>query len=354
VVYGIDVNQFDRDIGPARVPQVLQMIHAAGATAVRIGGDWADAEPSPGNYDWRNIDRIFSLARADNLTVLLELGNEPAWDAIGGDESAPPVDCSTPTASCTSVIQFVSALVAHAAPEGLKYLIVRNEPQNFDKNWVGGTAEAYAHFQQVVYQAAHRADPGIEVLNGGTEAIPASLRALAQQIAPPTPYERETGAFAESLYTNPAWCDSLDILDLHVGDHGPLYSPQIVDSSESALEACNGGHHVPVWVTEVGYPSIASLQSAKVYQVELGGAYRGGESGQAKFLTDTFNALARDPNVEGIDWTFMIDPNVTNAVPPGMSYERAYSAGVGLGLAYANYHTKLSYAAFQAIAQGPR
>jgi len=350
VVFGIDVNQFDRDIGPSRVPQVLEMIHQAGATAVRIGAGWSNLEPSPGKYDWAPIDRLFSLANADGLTVLYELGTEPAWDAIGGNSNAPPIDCATYDASCASVAGFVSALVAHAAGEGLRYLIVRNEPQNFNKNWVGGSADAFAHFEQVVYDAAHRADPNIAVLNGGTEFVSASLEALRDEIQPPTAYERQASAFSSSLYANRSWCDSLDILDIHVGDHGPVYSPEIVDSSEEALQRCNGGRHVPVWVTEVGYPSIAALQSFPLYQTELGGAYLGGETGQARFLTDTFTALRKDPNVIGIDWTFMIDPNTTDTVPPGATYNETFSAGMGAGLAYASYRTKLSYQAFQAVA----
>ncbi len=349
LTYGIDVNQFDGDIGSGRVPQVLAMIHQAGAGAVRIGGDWPTIEPASGQFNFTSVDRLFSLARTDGLVVLLELGNEPAWDAIGGNESAPPIDCDAANASCTSVANYVTALVTHTAPEGLQYLIIRNEPQNFNKNWVGGSALAYAHFQAVAYEAAHRADPGIKILSGGTESISASLAAIADELIPPTQYMTQEVAFSNTLYSTPTWCNSQDILDIHAGDHGPQYSPEIVDSSENALTACNGGRHIPVWVTEVGYPSIAALQSSHVYQVELGGSYQGGESGQAQYLKDTFTALKKDPNVIGIDWTFMIDPNTTDTVPPGTSYNSAFSEGIGAGLAYASYKTKAAYQTFQAI-----
>ena len=116
-------------------------------------------EPSPGHYDFSEVDQLFSLAKSDGLTVLFELGEEPSWDTVGGNSNAPPSDCDAPSASCTSVRQYVTAFVDHAAPEGLRYLIVRNEPQDFNKNWVGGDAASYAHFQSVVYQAAHAADP---------------------------------------------------------------------------------------------------------------------------------------------------------------------------------------------------
>jgi hypothetical protein len=352
IVYGIDVNQFDSDIGASNLPRVLKLIEQSGATAVRIGGAWADAEPSNDVFNWTSIDRLFSLASSDKLTVLFELGNEPNWDATGGNISAPPIDCNSSTSSCNSVKAYVTALINHCKSEGLQYIITRNEPQNFNKNWVGGTASAFAHFQQVVYQTAHALDPQIKILNGGTEATSSSLDALRAKLGPITPYEMEASSFAQSLYSNPQWCDSIDILDIHVGDHGPIYSPQIVDASEQAVMSCDGGRHLPVWVTEVGYPSTPSLQNSSVYNIELEGKYQGGETGQANFLTDTFDALAKDSNVIGIDWTFMIDPNTSQTPPPNASYNETFSAGFGEGLAYSNYQLKASYTAYQKIARG--
>ncbi len=350
VSFGIDVNTADADIGRARVPKVLGLIKQAGASAVRFGGNWNSAEPSPGVYDFGTIDALLSTTRSHDLTLLLGLGNEPAWDATNGNPNAPPKDCNSPTATCASVSDYVTALVRNAAPEGLHYLIARNEPQDFDKNWVGSDPMTYAHFQQVVYRAAHDADPSIAVLSGGTDALSPSLVALGLSLSPEVPYPKGAVAFASSLYGNPAWCDSLDVLDLHVGDHGPVYSPQIVDASEKALQACNGGRHVPVWVTEVGYTSVASVQSSPVYKKELQGKYQGGEPGQARFLTDTFSALERDPNVVGINWTFIIDPNATSTPPPDSSFYKL--AGFGNGLATSSYTPKTAYTAFKDIAEG--
>ena len=326
------------------------MVKQAGATAVRFGGNWNSAEPSPGVYHFDAIDQLLSLTRSDDLTLLFGLGREPAWDATNGNPNAPPVDCNSPTATCSSVSNYVKALVRHAAPEGLHYIISRNEPEDFNRNWVGSDPNTFAHFQQVVYRAAHDADPSIDVLNGGTVALSSSLVAMGKSLAPEAPYGQKAAAFASALYDNPAYCDSLDILDLHVGDHGPVYSPRIVDASEKAIKACDGGRHVSVWVTEVGYPSIASLQRSPVYEKELvEDKYQGGESGQANFLTDTFTALAKNHNVVGINWTFMIDPNTTPTPPPEDTYGQLLSFSDGL--ATSSYTPKAAYAAFKNIAE---
>jgi hypothetical protein len=350
IIYGIDVNQFDKDIGPSNLFKVLSDIKQAGAKVVRIGVPWSMVQPDPQSYNWLPVDRLFSMTNSLGLTVLFEIGLEPSWDAPNGNTSAPPADCINTTSKCNEVINYVTQLVNHAKSEGLRYLIPRNEPQNFNKNWMGGDASSYAHFQQVVYQAAHRADPNIMILNGGTEMVSPSLEKLAQSLFKPTPYEQQASAFSHALYTNPSWCDSIDILDIHVGDHGPVYSPEIVDSSEAALMACNGNKHIPVWVTEVGYPSLPQLQNNPVFNIELGGKYQQGEVGQANFLADTFKALANDPNVIGINWTFMIDPNITNNIIPNISYRDASSQGISDGLAYSNYQFKQSYYTFKKIA----
>jgi hypothetical protein len=226
---------------------------------------------------------------------------------------------------------------------------VRNEPQDFNMNWVGGDAATYAHFQNVVYTTAHAADPAIKILNGGTEAVTASL---AHNLAPQATLEAKAITFAAALYSDRVWCKSLDILDLHVGDFGPLWSSQIVDASERALRACDGSRTVPVWVTEVGYPSVPSLQRSRVYAKELGGRYEGGEEGQAHFLTDTFRALARNDNVIGIDWTFTVDPNASQMPPPRANEKTTFDDGFGDGLADSNLRTKASYRAFQTVAEG--
>jgi len=348
--FGIDVDTSDADIGRTHVPQVLSMVKQGGATAVRFGGNWNSAEPSPGVYNFRALDQLLALTHSDDLTLLFGLGDEPAWDATNGNPNAPPEDCNSPTATCTSVSDYVTALVRHAAPEGLHYIISRNEPEDFNRNWVGSDPNTFAHFQQVVFRAAHDADPSIDVLNGGTVALSRSLVALGKSLAPDVPYDQKAVAFASALYANPAYCDSLDVLDLHVGDHGPVYSPRIVDASETAIEACDGGRHVPVWVTEVGYPSIAALQSSPVYQKELvGDKYRGGGSGQASLLTDTFTALEKNHNVVGINWTFMIDPNTTPTPPRRATYDQLL--GFGDGLATSSYTPKAAYTAFKNVAE---
>lgn len=351
IAYGLDLNVHDRNIGIARVPEAFELIWQSGATVVRTGVGWNGLQPADAQHtDWQNLDRLLQLAARDHLSVLLEFGDTPKWDAPSGANpdisyEYAPVDCLN-GGSCATVSAFVTALVRHldASPNRVVVvgLIPRNEPQNFAKNWIGGTAADYARYQHAVYIAVHAVDPRLPVLNGGTEEAPAALQAENARFAKHPRYVAQATQFAHDLYTNPLWCKSIDILDVHVGDHGPIDSPRLVDASEQALQECNGGHAVPVWVTEVGYSYLPAVQEQPAVLAELGTTYSQGAASQAQFLDDTYHALQKDHNVVGINWTFLISPSDV----PGVD-------GAGDGLYSPTWQPKPSLARFRRLVTAP-
>ncbi len=346
VSYGIDINIFDKNIGLARVPQALRLAASAGARVIRIGSGWNAIQPENAtSYNWSALDTLLRLAQQDNLQLLLEIGSTPRWDSPDPQSPVyyeyPPVDCLN-GGSCQTVATFMTAFVHHldASPERniVRGIITRNEPQNFQKNWIGGTAAEFAMYQHAIYTAAHAVDNRIAILNGGTEQFPAPLIQKFQQRFPPTAYRKKEEAFTQELYANSLWCRSIDILDVHAGDHGPVYSPQMVDSSEQMLEHCNGGKQLPVWVTEVSYSYLLTVQAQPRILFELGNTYEDGAASQARFLIDTLSALARDTYVIGVNWTFLISPSDNPALD-----------GAGAGLTDINWQQEPSFAAYQSL-----
>ncbi len=392
VTYGVDVNQFDGNIGPQKLGQVLSLVASSGAGNVRFGpgGGWQAIEASGPSDNWAGFDANLASAYADHLSVLLEMGNEPAWDAAGGNVNAPPSDCygwssSSPSTWCSSVSSWVKDLVTHLASTTLSGssppvaeitdvagLIPRNEPQNYAMNWVdpasGGPAQwalDYAHFQETVYQAAHSALTSfnqqsgsaftIAVMNGGEELAAPQNRVYSRPFENgASSYSQNADTMLETLFSTPAFCESVDTFDIHVGDHGPLWSVKMVDDTEAALENCDGGRSLPIWVSEVAYTSIPQVQSLPEYAAELGGAYQGGQLGQARYLYDTVTALRMDSNVVGINWTFAVDPNTTG-VSTGGQLHTLHNSGPGLGFDASNpdsfYVSKVAFAAFEAAVQ---
>jgi hypothetical protein len=93
-------------------------------------------------------------------------------------------------------------------------------------------------------------------------------------------------------------------------------------------------------VTEVGYSYLHAVQTKPQVAYELGGAYEEGAPSQAKYLTDTLGALARHPNVIGINWTFLISAT-----------DNPVQQDAGLGLTDVNWQPEPSFAAYQEIAK---
>ncbi len=344
--FGIDVNIYYPNIGFSNVDSVFKMASAVGVKFVRTGVGWGTVEPQAGVFTWQRLDSLISAARSNGLQLLLEVGDTPSWDLPPGANtqygqvSFPPADCDTAKGGgCPSFTNYITNLVSHAAPLGVQYIILRNEPQNFPKNWKDGTAQQYINFQHAGYAAAHAVDPDIRVLNGGTEILPDSLVAIRLKYTNDTTLASQQKAFVDSLYSDPVYCRSFDVVDVHIGYHGPHWSPQIVDTTEKTVEEHNGGKFVPVWATECGYSSYTQVQTMPQIEVELGAnRYTDDDTSQAQFLVDTYKAMIADTNVAGLNWTFIIDP------PFSGNYSQD---GAGLGLCDEYYKPKTSYYALQ-------
>lgn len=336
ITYGVDINLHQRDV-MSHPDKVFQLAAAAHARAVRTGIDWSTLEPALGTYNWAPLDNLVrQYITPNHLKLLFGFGDTPGWDLppeANGNGAYPPADCLNGGA-CQSAQTFAAALAQHLStllPD--VYIIPRNEPQNTAKNWVNGTPEEYAQFMSMVYSGAHSAVPNAKVLNGGEEIWPAAYISTEGKAKP--------ARFNQALYTNPLFCNSIDILDLHVNHAGPVYAREIVAMSEQALQQCNGGKRVPVWVTEVGISSLASTQQQSSYRSILGNTYVQGDVSQQKFMIDTLGALAKDPDVIGVNWVYLVDSS--GASSPDEQ---------GIGIVDTNYAPKAAFDTFKALAAG--
>jgi len=62
----------------------MQMIKSANMNVIRIAeSTWGTMEPSPGNFDFKHIDRVLAAAQKHNLQVIIGLPTYaiPAWMA---------------------------------------------------------------------------------------------------------------------------------------------------------------------------------------------------------------------------------------------------------------------------------
>ena len=357
IAFGEDVNLFQSNIGFSNAQIMYSLVAGSGVKWLRVGdGGWAADETAHGQYKFSTLNQVIDGARAAGLGVLLEIGDStPSWDLPPGANTQnnsvayAPADCTgalNGETDCAAFGEYVRALVQDVMPLGVHYLVVWNEPQNMPKNWIGSNgqsvtqlADDYAQMLHQAYTNAHAVDPTIEILNGGTEILPSTLLSILEKYEPGSTLQNAI-AFTQELYVNSLFCRSIDVLDVHVGDHGPTFSKEIVDDSEQAIQQCNGGASLPVWVTESGYSNIQAVQSQPEIEAELGTAYLSGDTSQQQYLDDTWGALEADSDVIGIDWTFVADP------PYGGNPTQD---GAGLGITDASFNKKPVYSTMQQI-----
>lgn len=188
-------------------------------------------------------------------------------------------------------------------------------------------------------------------MTGGEELGSPEMILQNRPFAQSATYSQNVALFTQTLYKTTAFCNSIDILDIHVSDHGPLYSRKMVDASESAISSCSG-HFIPIWVSESSYSSNTLVQSLPAYSAELGSSYNGAELGQSRFIYQTLSQLSQDPNVIGINWTFVIDPNVNQLQSHGnlhTSHDTGYSAGIYSSNLFKYYLPKSSLQGYEAL-----
>lgn len=334
LVYGLDFLPSGMDSTEA-----YTLIHNAGASVVRIGASWSQIQPtSARQYNWSTLDQQVQLAEHYNVKLVLQLGDTPTWDlppGANGDTRYVPADCQNGN-TCPAAYTYVTDLITHLGPSSpVAYIIPRNEVYDTSKNWISGTADDYARYLNAVYRAVHDAGSSIKVMNGGDELIPSSFTA-SPMYKPGSP----AAQFAQALFSNPLFCDSLDVADIHLGFSGPVWGPQVVDTTEQGLQAC-AGKSIPIWVTETALTSDPSVQTDAQHEAVLGTTYTQGLSSQAQYLSDTFNALAHDANVYGMNWTFLID-DPTSSDTPNSKYG---------GLADTHYVPKLVYSTLEGFTE---
>jgi polysaccharide biosynthesis protein PslG len=127
------------------------------------GVDWADANPSPGVYDFGPLDKFIALNEARAAEIIYTFGRTPKWASAspnapgpyGAGQCAPPVDLGIWEA-------YVRAVVTEANGR-IRYWEIWNEPNN-PGTYCGDIQELVAMAQRA-YQIIKSLDPTALVLS---------------------------------------------------------------------------------------------------------------------------------------------------------------------------------------------
>ena len=91
------------------------------------GLDWGEANPAPGRYEFRPLDRYLDLFARDGREVIYTFGRTPRWTSTQRDAAGAygPGECAAPSIAAWD--DFVTAIVQHANGR-IHYWELWNEP----------------------------------------------------------------------------------------------------------------------------------------------------------------------------------------------------------------------------------
>jgi hypothetical protein len=152
--YGMAVHLWWQDQG-----RVTRLVNEAGFGWVKQQVRWSDVEPTRGQPDFTELDRMVDHALAGNLNIMFSVVTSPAWSRADGRVDGPPDDLGT-------FATFMGTLADRYKGQVRAYE-VWNE-QNFSREWGGGRINAgeYVELLKAVYPAIKAADANAIVVTG--------------------------------------------------------------------------------------------------------------------------------------------------------------------------------------------
>ncbi|HEY3593959.1 MAG TPA: beta-galactosidase [Polyangiaceae bacterium] len=224
----------------------MQVLHAAGVTALRLSIGWDGLEPTKDHYDWAFWDAFVDIAvRENGIRLLPYVAYTPRWNATGGPDDywkSRPIDLG----------QFaeVMGLLAARYRDTIGSWELWNEPDNHDF-WLGGV-DGYERLVEAGAAGVRRANPTAHVVAGGIAGHP---------------------QFLEELLDSPAG-RLVDTVNVHAyfetWNPEPLeHLPDYVGLFRDAVNRHGGGQ--ALWMAEVGYsdyrsPSPAPYEHTPTFQ----------------------------------------------------------------------------------------
>jgi GH35 family endo-1,4-beta-xylanase len=217
-----------------------------GMNTVRVDANWADGEPSQGNYNWGTLDQIMASVHQVGMTADLIIDGCPPWAAAAGasGQFAQP-------ASPSQFATWASAVAARYGSMGADYFEIWNEPNNPAFWSPTPNPAAYTADLIAAYAAIKAVDPSAVVVTGG----------LAPEADSSNSYDIVT--FFQDMYADGAQ-GNFDA----VGDHPYTFPADPDTDSQGAwgemdetstslrsLMTEHGDGAKTIWITEFGAPT---------------------------------------------------------------------------------------------------
>ena len=151
--YGMNVWLFGQD-----KDRVLGLVKDAGFGWIRQQVAWADLEPSPGQFQWDELDSIVNALNKNGIHAIFSIVRSPRWAGIGGTSGLPANPATFGNLMTQMAQRYKGKVDAYE---------IWNE-QNLSLETGGHvTIAPYVETLKAGYTAVKAVDPGVIVLYGG-------------------------------------------------------------------------------------------------------------------------------------------------------------------------------------------
>ncbi len=265
-------------------PQDFERMRGVVGT-IRIPVHWPQVEPSPGSYEFAELDGTMTSAAAAGIRVLPFVYGTPSW--LGPDPARPPLASRAAERAWTDLLR---QLVRRYGPGGeiwrgqdvrlpVRRWQIWNEP-NFRLFWrPRPSPRGYARLLRISAGAIRDEDPAAQIVAAGVAPVEGGM----------TPW-----SFLRKLYEVRGVRSDFDFVALHP------YAPHVNWVAEEVrlvrrVMARAGDGRKPVLITEIG------VASAGIYP----SAFDKGRQGQASYMWRALRLLVakrHEWGLGGVDW----------------------------------------------------
>lgn len=249
--YSIEVHFGNQDTAA-----LITLIEQLGMSWVKVRVDWRQLEPEQGQINFDELDDIVSRLEAENLNILFNVTNAPAWARTSPDENGPPDDLA-------NFQTFITALANNYAGQIAAYEIW-DEP-NLRRNWNCERRMCdtdYVEMVRIAYNAIKQADANAYVVTAGLAPTRFNdrINAIDDRLFLATLYDRGIADISDAIGAHPGgWanppdarcCEQPSGVESHYESDSFYFLENLAGYHEIMIEY--GDTSTPIWITKFGW-----------------------------------------------------------------------------------------------------
>lgn len=267
---------------------------ATNVGSIRIDLPWQQVEPTQGDLDWNDLDKLVEAAQSNNMSVLITLRAISSWGTHAPQHAHDQYHGASLPIDMNKWERFVSAMARRYRGRNVAYEI-ENEPNS--PFWAG-SMDDYLTLLKASYGAIMRSDPQARVVSAplACHVVYNYRNAKAKQKE-----DQDFDTWQNAILATRAF-NTIGVHDYYFP--GEAVNGWTFDSylgHVRSLARATGCKNCGIWITETGYVSRSQRAGTRTDP--------GSPENQARWARSAFREAFRQ-GAERVYWLYLTDHNV--------------------------------------------